>query len=275
VSGRAVPVAGGAGASPEQVLRRAIALADDAVSPAIELRPEHLAEVAAQLEIPAAAVAAALAESRLCEGLPAAGPVSRLVGPVAVVGWRRVEADPAAVEALVSRWLEVRYALRVRSRADGTLVATRRPGLGGSVARTARALSGGSDLAGRGEVRATVVPEIEPGPEASTPGAVACVLVDLRRRRREAVGLGGVVGATGLAVSGLVAAVVAAPVLVAGVPLSVAAAATAAALQHRSTVRTVTEEVEVALDALARRQEPTGAVASLVRTIGRRAAPAR
>lgn len=271
MTGRAVPVTGAVPASPEVVLRRAIQLAGEGGPGPVELTAEHLRQVAAELAIPSGAVTAALAEARVMAGLPPAGPLARLVGPVAVVGWRRVDAEAARTEEVLVDWLEAGHVLRVRRWGDGTLVATRRPGLAGSVARTARSVGGGRDLAGRGEVRATVV--ADPGPDGPT-GSVACVLVDVRRRRRQALGGGGAVGAVGLAASAVAGAAVAPPLLAVGVPLSVALGLASAAVAHRSTIRAVTEEVEVTLDAVARRRLPGGRVRSAVRTIARRHTPA-
>jgi hypothetical protein len=275
VNGRAVPVSG----SPpgltltERVLQRAIELAGDAGGTSLELSQFHLRQVAAELEVPSWAVAAALAESQVAAGLPPTGPLSRLVGPVAVVGWRHVGADPRRTEALVADWLEAGYALRVRRLADGTLVATRKPGLAGSLARAARSASGGRDLTGtKGEVRAAVVPDAE---DATT--SVVSVLVDLRARRRGAMGGGvaisglGVVAASALA-AGTTLTVV--PALVAGLPLSVAAGTLVAVLHHRGVVRTVTEEVEVTLDSVAHRNRPAGAIRELARSVSRRIRPA-
>lgn len=273
MTGRAVPVTGAVPGSAEIVLRRAIQLAGEGGPGPVELTAEHLREVAAELAIPSGAVTAALAEARVMAGLPPAGPLARLVGPVAVVGWRQVDADAARTEEVLVDWLEAGHVLRVRRWGDGTLVATRRPGLAGSVARTARSVGGGRDLAGRGEVRATVVADPGPGPDGRT-GSVACVLVDVRRRRRRALGGGGAVGAVGLAASAVAGVAVAPPLLAVGVPLSVALGLASAAVAHRSTVRAVTEEVEVTLDAVSRRRPPGGRVRSAVRTMTRRHTPA-
>jgi hypothetical protein len=274
VNGRAVPVSG---ATPgvsitERVLQRAIELAGDSHGPSLELSRAHLHQVARELEVPGWAVTAALAEAQVSSGLPPAGPLSRLVGPVAVVGWRHVEADPRRAEALLMAWLEAGYALRVRRLGDGTLIATRKPGLAGSVARAARSATGGRELTGtKGEVRAAVVP----GDDDPT-SSVVSLLVDVRARRRAAIGGGAAVGGFGLAgTSALVAGTVAGlPVLLAGVPLSLAAGAVVAAAYHRGVVRTVTEEIEVTLDGVARRDRPAGAFRELARSVTRRIRPA-
>ena len=269
--GRALPLPGaGEDQTLERVLARAIELADGGAPAGGGLTLSQLQQVAGEVGVPPAAVAAAVAEQQLSAGLPSPGTVSRLVGPVAVVGWRHVEADADRAERLVAAWLESRHALRVRRLGDGTLVGTRKPGIAGSVARTLRSARGGRDLAGRGEVRASVVPEGE-----DDLGAVACVLVDLRARRAGSVAGGGAVGAVGLAVSVTAGAVLAAPVAAVGVPLSLGAGVVAAALHHRSVVRGVTEEVEVTLDAVARGEQPAGALSELVRSVSRRATLAR
>lgn len=263
-----MPVPGGPqGASrAELILSRALELAERGLTEGPELGPDELRTVAAELDVPPTAVAAALAEQQVLAGLPTAGAVSRLVGPVAVVGWRSVEADRRRTEELVVTWLEVGHALRVRRLGDGTMIGTRKPGLAGSVARTARAARGGRDLAGRGEVRAAVVPDGDDGASS-----VACVLVDLRTRRANAVRGGSAVGVAGLATSAVLSAVVAPPVLLAAVPVSLAAGVAAAALGHRAVVRRVTEDVEVTLDGVARRDAPAGAVGELFRSVSRRA----
>jgi hypothetical protein len=264
-SGRAVPVAGGRGARADRVLRRAIELAaEEGGGPSVVLTPQHLREVAAELAIPDSALTVALAEEQVAAGLPPAGPLSTLVGPVAVVGWRHIGAGASQAERLLVRWLEEGYALRVRQLGDGTLVGTRRPGVAGSLARTAVALRGGRDLAGRGEVRAAVVDE--PG---AGPASVACVLVDLRRRRRESLGGGSLVGLVGMAASAVLAATVT-PLALAGLPVAAGAGLAVAALHHRATVREVTEEVEATLHALTRREAPEGPVRRLVRSVIRR-----
>jgi hypothetical protein len=268
VTGRAVPLPGAApGLSlTERVLQRAIELAGDGTATGVELGRAHLRQVAAELEVPSWAVAAALAEAQVAAGLPPAGPLSRLVGPVAVVGWRHVDADPDRTEELVTAWLETAYALRVRRLGDGTLIATRRPGLAGSVARAARNAGGGRELTGvHGEVRAAVVPR-DDDEQAAT--SVVSVLVDIRARRRAAVGGGAAI--SGLGVAGAVlGAAVATPVLLVGVPLSLAGGAVVAAVHHRGVVRVVTEEVEVALDGVARRDRPVGPLRGLARTVSR------
>jgi hypothetical protein len=273
VSGRALPLPGGPGdRSPvEQVLRRAIELTDErfgtVAGTGVELGIEHLRQVTDELGLPPDTLAAAVAEHRVSAGLPPAGTLSRLVGPVAVVGWRHVEADSARTQALVVDWLEGRHALRVRRFADGTMVATRKPGVAGSVARTLRAARGGKELAGRGEVRASVVPEVD-----DTTTSVACMLVDLRSRRAGSVSGGSVLGAAGLAATAALGIAVAAPLAVVGVPLSLGAGLLTAAWHHRSVVRDVTEEVEITLDGVAQRERPTGAVRDLVRSVSSRRA---
>lgn len=270
MNGRAVPVPGSRAevAAPEQVLRRAIELTGDGPAGDVALSPRHLQQVAAELEVPSWAVTAALAERQVSTGLPPAGPLSRVVGPVAVAGWRRIEARPDRVEALVAEWLESGYALRVRQLGDGTMVATHRPGIAGSVARAARSVQGGRDLTGpRGEVRAVVVADEPSG------SSVVSVLVDVRARRRAAAQAGSALGLFGVA-GAIAGAVVATPVLLVGAPLSLGAGVLVAAAHHRSVVRAAAEEVEATLDNVARRERPVGPVRGLARSMGRRIRPA-
>ncbi len=140
----------------EAILRRASQLgANNHANPAM-LDSATLADIAAQVGIPASAVAAAVAERRVGVD-PDVSLLDRLIGPDQIWAGRRSVASSDESNERVSEWLERGHGLRPRLTDDGVVIATRRSGLAGSVVRGVRSAQGKGGLGKVREVRGTTV----------------------------------------------------------------------------------------------------------------------
>ena len=256
----------------EVVLKRAIELADDQVALAGHLPVQSVQEVAAELHLPVASVADALAEHRagvlreIVDGSSrrqrGIGVADRLVGPSSVtVRHRSGKTDSEVTESLVE-WLSRHHGLRTRVTSDGAVVAIPARGPFSALARQVRAVSGRGGLDKVGEIRAAAVT----GESGRTS---ICMTVDIRRQRTYSVVAGSAVAVGGATVASTVAVTVA-PVILVGVPISVGTGWIVSRVGHRSRLKRVTEEMEIAADNVASGAKPPTIFSRVTDLLGRR-----
>ena len=253
-------------ADAEIVLRRAIELGEPAVE--VEQFPvAGLEQVAAELHVPVSAVAAALAEYRaggLVGDSPdrARGVVERLVGPAQVTVRSRTGLSEEEAAARLGEWLK-RHRLRIRTNAEGTVVAIRRRGLLPTAMRQIRGAAGAAGLSGLREVRGAAV-------SAGEGQTMLCIVADVGEQRTQSVVAGSAVALGGSAVVATTAAVVAAPVTLVGVPVFVGAGWVITRVTHGRQVRRVREEMEMTTDNVAAGARPSGRLQEIAERMGSR-----
>lgn len=236
-------------ATTEVVLRRAFELAR--VEPERELvfSRSTLAEIAAEVDLPVQAVAAALAE-QLADGTDDDSLLDKLVGPDRVSVHRASSASEAEMRDRAVRLLEVGHGMRPRVQFDGVVVASKRKDVVGKLARTVRDVQGLGQL---GKLRRIEVAAVDVGEE---PGALV-LSADIGDRRNGAIAGGAAVGAVGtVLVAG--AAVALGPLAVLGAPVAIGAGLVTSRVVHGSTQRETEESLEEAADALVSGTEPDG-----------------
>lgn len=229
------------------VLRRAFELAHVEPEVGLVIGRQTLAEIAAEVDLPPSAVAAALAERQLRVEAPRTV-IDRLVGPDRVAVQRASTADEEEMRARALRWLETGHGLRPRIQADGVIVATKRRDVVGKVARAVRDAQGIGRL---GRLKRIELVAIDVG---ETPGAV-CVVADVSDRRRDAV-LGGAAVTVGATVAVGAGAAVLSPLILLGLPVAAAAGVITGRAVHGSIVRDVQNDLEETLDGLLRDEGP-------------------
>jgi hypothetical protein len=226
----------------ELVLRRAVELTT--VEPStglVELTPSAVAAIAAEVGVPAATVAAAIAEHQAGADVKR-NLVDRLVGPGVVWARRSSGASEAATRERAEQWLSVGHGLSTRVRPDGVVVANKKRGVVGAIAAGARRARGTGGLSRVRQVQVAAV-DVD-----DTPGAV-CLVADITNKRSEAVA-----GGAALFV-GLVA-IFTGPLTFIALPAVAGAGAAVSRVAHRSTVRRVTDDVEVTIDGIATGESP-------------------
>ncbi len=250
------------------ILRRASELGAATNANPDELDSATLADIARQVGIPVAAVAAAVAERRV--GIDTeVSLLDRLIGPDQI--WAGRQSSESSVESneRVTDWLERGHGLRPRVTDDGVVIATRRTGIAGSVVRGVRSAQGKGGLGKVREVRGTVVSIDAPasahrsGREATAPaglepgpisgGAVALV-ADLSDRRSSAMAGGGVVTAVGTVTIGTVAFLTS-PVVLAALPVVAGVGVLTSRLVFGPTVRRVRTDLDYTADQIARGED--------------------
>lgn len=241
----------------EAILRRAVQLSDQAYVVAERLPVSSLEEVAAELQMPASAVAEALAEYRAggldpSEDGPKRTVTDRLVGPSQVTVRSRTGLDEREVQERLRLWLKRRHRLRTRVDAEGTVVAIRRRGIVTTAVRQVRGATGSAGLSGMREVRGAAV-------SVDDQQTMICVVADVGEQRTQSVLTGSAVAIGGSAVVGTVAAVTA-PVTLVGVPVAVGTGWIISRLTHRRQLRRIREEVEITTDNVAAGATPTSRV---------------
>lgn len=238
-------------ATTELVFKRAFELAERHPQRDVVFSRSTLAEIAAEVDLPAQAVAAALAE-QLADGTDDGSFLDRLVGSDRVSVHRQATAPETDMRERAIRLLDTGHGMRPRVQHDGVVVATRRRDLLGKLASTLRDAQG---LGRLGKLRRVDVAAVDIG---DSPGAVV-VSADISDRRTHAV-LGGVaVGAVGcVAVAGTAVAVT--PIAVASAPLAIAAGLATSRLTFGAASREVREDLEAAADALVRGDQPDGLI---------------
>lgn len=254
----------------ELILRRAIELSDQSVVVAERFPVTGLEEVAAELQMPAGAVAEALAEYRagglsVSPGGRTASMIDRVVGPKQITVRSRTGLDEAEVRERLSQWLKRRHRLRIRINPEGTVVAIRRRGLLPGAMRQVRGATGSAGLSGLREVRGAAV-AVEDGP------TMICVVADLGEQRAQSVVAGTAIALGGAAVVSTAAAITA-PVTLVGVPVAVGAGWFVTRFTHRRQVRRVQEEVEMTTDNVAAGARPLNRVQEMAERLTPRSKP--
>ncbi len=247
----------------EAVLAKAIELADQRLRPTDVANPGEwrrvVDEVAAELAIPPGAVTAAIAEE--LSGVDEVGLLDRIVGPGLIWSRRSTPVDDADAEDRLIEWLEYGHGLRVRRRADGSVVALKRKDLAGRIGRTVRSAQGTGELSQRREVVGVVVPP------SGGEGAVV-LAADVTDTRRGAIASGAAVTASGAAALA-VGTVVFGPLVWLGLPVAATAGVGVSRAVHRSKTRTVEHGVEDTLDQVVRREEPPAMLDPVKRSVTR------
>ncbi|MEL7158528.1 MAG: hypothetical protein AAFN30_18295 [Actinomycetota bacterium] len=250
----------------ELILRRAVELSDESVVVAERFPISGLEQVAAELQMPASAVAEALAEYR-AGGLvdPTEGRsstmIDRVVGPRQVTVRSRSGLAEDEVRERLGQWLKRRHRLRIRVNPEGTVVAIRRRGLLPGAMRQVRGATGSAGLSGLREVRGAAV-------SVADGQTMICVVADLGEQRTQSVVAGSAIALGGAAVVSTAAAITA-PVTLVGVPVAVGAGWFVTRITHRRQVRRVQEEVEMTTDNVAAGARP----ASRVQEVAERLTP--
>jgi len=244
-------------ASTDLVLRRAVELSTvEPVSGEIELSAEAVAEIAAEVGLPASTVASAIAEHQAGVDNDRSL-LDRIIGPDQIWARRLSSSSEDDTRERAQRWLSSSHGLKSRVRPDGVVVANRRRGVSGFVAVGARRAGGHGGL---GRVRQVQVAAVDVDDK---PGAV-CVAADIGNKRGEAVAGGAVVATGGAAIIGLVA-LVAGPVSLAALPVAAGVGALTSRIVHQSNVRRFTEEVEATVDGIAAGVDPPTALKEKLR----------
>ncbi len=243
-------------ATTEVVLRRAFELADREVTRDIAFTRSTLAEIAAEVDLPVQAVAAALAE-QMADGIDDRSLLDRFIGSDRVSVHRRASAPEHDMRDRAVRLLEVGHGMRPRIQSDGVVVATKRKDFVGKIAATVRDAQGLGQL---GKIRRVEVAAVDVGDE---PGAFV-ISADIGDRRNNAVAGGAAVTVIG-GVLVASAAVALSPFIAAATPFAVAAGVVTSRLVHGAAERDVREDLEEAADALVRGDEPDGLISRSAR----------
>lgn len=235
----------------EAVLRRAFELAH--VEPARDLvfSRSTLEEIAIEVDLPAQAVAAALAE-QLADGTDDASLLDRIVGSDRVSVHRLSTASEDEMRSRAVELLEAGHGMRPRVQVDGVVVASKRKDVVGKLARTVRDAQGLGQL---GKLRRVEIAAVDVGDE---PGALV-LSADIGDRRNTAIAGGAAVGAVGgVVVAG--AAVVLSPFIAAAAPVVIGAGVVTSRLMHGAALRETEEHLEEAADALTSGEKPEGLI---------------
>jgi len=251
------------------VLRRAVELdSTTAQEPAWQgtldewLDRTALAEIASEVGVSAAAVAAAVAEAQ-AGALERPTVIDRIVGPRRVTANRAIAADDEQARERLLSWLSVAHGLRPRVRPDGVIIAHRRRDLAGKMGTGLRRFQGLGGLSSATTVQAAAVGADQVDQDPSDPGAI-CVVADVGSKRKEAI-VGGSAVAAGMSVVVTMAAVFTGPVVLVGIPVAAGLGTVVARKTHRSTVRRMTESVDHTMDGVVQGEEPPHPLGGLVR----------
>ena len=240
-------------ATTEVVLRRAFELAHREPQRDLVFSRSTLAEIAAEVDLPVAALAAALAE-QMADGTDDRSLLDRVVGSDRVSVHRNATVAEEQMRERVVRLLEVGHGMRPRVRANGVVVATKRKDLVGKLATTVRDAQGLGQL---GKLRRVEVAAVDLDDE---PGALV-LSADISDRRAAAVAGGTAVSVVGAAaIAGL--AIVTSPFALAAAPVAVVAGVVTSRVAHGAAERDVREDLEEAADALVRGDQPDGLISS-------------
>ncbi len=240
------------------VLRRAFELDHREPTRDIAFTRSTLAEIAAEVDLPVQAVAAALAE-QMADGTDGRSLLDRFIGSDRVSVHRQASVPEHDMRDRAVRLLEVGHGMRPRIQSDGVVVATKRKDFVGKIASTLRDAQGLGQL---GKMRRVEVASVDVGDE---PGALV-ISADIGDRRNNAVAGGAAVTMIGgvLVVS---AAVALSPFIAVATPLAVAAGVATSRAVHGAAERDVREHLEEAADALVRGDEPDGLISRSTRKV--------
>ncbi len=222
----------------EDVLRRASELGATTGVGVTGLDSATLVEIAAEVGIPADAVATALAEQRVGVDHDRSL-LDRLVGPDEVWAERAGRESTGVTIERTAEWLERGHGLRPRMTADRVVIARRRDDVAARVHRSLRSVQGRGGLGKLREVRAVVV-DVETDDDSVV--AVA-VLADLSDKRAGALVGGAIVSTVGSAVV-VTTALVTSPLVLVALPAVAGAGLATSRLTFRSTLR----RAQVAVD---------------------------
>lgn len=240
------------GVSPEGtelVLRRAMELSVVQPDGDLLFDTKAIAQIAAELHVPGDAVATAIAEHAAGADLGEARLLDKLIGPTQVRASRRTSSGSDATAQAMVQWLETAHGMNARVRTDGVVVASPRSDLMANVLNSLRTVQG---LGGLGKVKNIQVAAID----LEDSDGAACVVANVRDKRRTAV-LGGAVVTTGAAaVVGTAAVVAASPVALFGLPFAAGFGVLVSRSAHRSTIHQVSEGLEEMLDGVVRGERP-------------------
>ncbi len=238
-------------ATTEVVLRRAFELAHVRPERDLVFSRSTLAEIAAEVDLPVQAVAAALAE-HMADGTDDDSFLDRLIGSDRVSVHRLSPASEEEMRQRTVRLLEIGHGMRPRVQVDGVVVASKRKDMVGKLARTVRDAQGLGQL---GKLRRLDVAAVDVGDE---PGALV-LSADISDRRNGAIAGGAAVGAVGgVLVVGAVVAL--GPLAVIASPAAIGAGLITSRVMHGSARRETEEHLEEAADALVSGDEPTGLI---------------
>ena len=244
-------------ASTDLVLRRAVELSTvEPASGEVELSAAAVADIAAEVGLPASTVASAIAEHQAGVDNDRSF-LDRIIGPDQIWARRLSTSNEDDTRQRAQRWLSSSHGLKARVRPDGVVVANRRRGVSGMVAVGARRAGGHGGL---GRVREVQVAAVDVDDK---PGAV-CVAADIGNKRSEAVAGGAVMVTSGAAVVGVVA-LFTGPATLAALPVVAGIGTLATRIMHQSRVRRITEEVEATIDGIATGVDPSIALTDKLR----------
>lgn len=238
-------------ATTEAVLRRAFELAHVEPDRDLVFSRSTLAEIAAEVDLPVQAVAAALAE-QMADGTDDDSFLDRLIGPDRVSVHRSSTASEDEMRDRAVRLLEVGHGMRPRVQHDGVVVAAKRKDVVGKLARTVRDAQGLGQL---GKLRRVEVAAVDVGDE---PGALV-LSADISDRRNAAMAGGAAVSAAGGAVLAG-AAVVFSPFIALAAPVVIGAGLVTSRVVHGAAKRETEESLEEAADSLVSGEEPDGMI---------------
>ena len=239
----------------ERVLARASELQGTAAIPESSdlISESQLLEIGKEVGLSAATLNQALAEERTRINVPEErGIIAQIAGAGYATATRTVPGNARDILATIDTWMVRDECLQVQRRFSDRITWEPQRGLFGKIRRTVNVTGKGFYLMDAAQVSATVLPV-----DASR--VVVRLDADIHPSRARRVGASGVVGAIGLGVSGVVAL----GLLVAGLPLLIAAGATAipiagsgiGAYQVAKSHRTVLSSVQLALEQILDRLE--------------------
>lgn len=250
-------------ASTQLILRRAFELAQrDPASSEFVIGRKTLAEIAAEVDLPASAVAAALAERKLGLG-DEQSLIDRIVGPAEVATQRPSGVPEELTTQRTVKWLENGHGLRSRIRHDGVIVARPRSDFIGKINTALCTAQGGGGLSKTRQVSALAVDL-----EDDSPGAV-CLVADISDRRLGAmaggaavtVGTGSLLGA---------AVVLSSPIWIVAAPVALGAGLLTARTVHQRTLRMTRHDVEEIADSVVRGEGPKSILGEVAKRIPKR-----
>jgi hypothetical protein len=244
------------------ILRRAAELSHERVPADETLTGRDLAEIADEVGMSRPAVAIAMAETR--SGVtPPGSLIDRLVGPRQVWAHCQTTRHESEARQAVRQWLEVNHGLAVHEDGAGVITATPRQGALAALGDGMRRLQGMGGLSEARSVRASA---------ASVDDVHAvCVAADIGNRRRGAMAGGSAVAVAGSTVVG-VTAIVATPLALVALPVTVGLGVVTARRVHAQTTQRVSHQVVITTESAARGDQPDHPVDALLRH-GRRLLP--
>ena len=239
----------------ERVLARAAELQGaTAVTESGDLISEsQVLEIAKEVGLSPATINQALAEERTRIHVPEErGLVAQIAGAGYATATRTVAGNPRDILATIDMWMVRDECLQVQRRFADRITWEPQRGLFGKIRRTVNVTGKGFYLMDAAQVSATVLP-------VDSSRAVVRLDADIHPSRARRVGVGGFIGAMGLAASGIIAlglAIANAPLLLAGAATVIPIAGSGfGAYQIAKSHRTVLASVQLALEQILDRLE--------------------